>query len=507
MRQFIFALIAILGQTSVNVALPLSANYTILRRQILAYEQQMAIGGNLTLNDFEQVANDVLMTAKKEELDAAFRKPELFAPSQNFLMAKKQIDNSKVFQFLRRMPKGAVLHAHDTSLVAIDYLYHNITFRDDLYICDEDEVFRLQFFHKPDDTCQWELLKDVRQNPQRGIGVDERIKERLTMGCDDPDNKYANIDAAWSKFQGIFTFINPLVTYRPVYEDHFLKALEELYEDNVIYLELRSTLPTLYDFEGTEYKPSDIVGIYKELSERFKEDHPDFIGVKLIYAPQRSADHKQAEGYMKTMKELQELYPNFVAGFDLVGREDEGHTLEYFSDIILNSNPSINFFFHTGETNWYGSSTDENLVDAILMNTRRIGHGYALAYHPILLEMVRRLNIAIEVNPISNQVLKLVDDLRNHAARRLFAEGYPVVISNDDPGFWGARALSYDFYEAFMALMSEHSDMKALKQLAINSLSYSSLNDEEKEDAMALWEMKWDRFVEEVVKDARQKRG
>lgn len=95
----------------------------------------------------------------------------------------------------------------------------------------------------------------------------------------------------------------------------------------------------------------------------------------MIYAPQRSADHKTGEEYMKIMKELQELYPNFVAGFDLVGREDNGNTLEYFSDIISKADHNVKFFFHAGETNWYGSSTDENLVDAILLNTRRIGHG------------------------------------------------------------------------------------------------------------------------------------
>lgn len=122
-------------------------------------------------------------------------------------------------------------------------------------------------------------------------------------------------------------------------------------------------------------------------------------------------------------------------------------------------------------------------------------------YHPFLMEMTKKMNIAIEVNPISNQVLKLVGDLRNHSARRLFAEGYPVVVSNDDPGFWNARALSYDFYEAFMALMSKHSDLKGLKQLAMNSLLYSSLNDPEKKAAIALWEKKWDTYVQDVARN------
>lgn len=166
------------------------------------------------------------------------------------------------------MPKGAVLHAHDTSVAAIDYIYHNITFRDDLYICDDDGVLRVHFFRQPDRTCKWELLKDVRQNPRRAREVNERIMEMLTMACKDPIKEYADIDKAWSKFHDIFTFVHPMLTYKPVYEDHFLKALEELYEDNVMYLELRSTLPVLYDFDGTEYKQRDVVAVYKKMTER-----------------------------------------------------------------------------------------------------------------------------------------------------------------------------------------------------------------------------------------------
>nr|KAG5693873.1 hypothetical protein BaRGS_009929 [Batillaria attramentaria] len=45
-----------------------------------------------------------------------------------------------------------------------------------------------------------------------------------------------------------------------------------------------------------------------------------------------------------------------------------------------------------------------NLVDALLLNTRRIGHGFALHKHPYLLEEVKNRTICVEVNPISNQV-------------------------------------------------------------------------------------------------------
>lgn len=167
------------------------------------------------------------------------------------------------------MPKGAVLHAHDTSLVNINYLYHNITFRDNLYVCIVKGAVRLRFFRVPDKSCDWQLLKKVREDPKQGPQVNDMIRSSMTMECDNPALAYPNVNKAWQKFTNIFSFINPLLTYKPVYEDHFLKGLEELYEDNIMYLELRSTLPNLYDFDGTQYQPEDLVGIYENLTQRY----------------------------------------------------------------------------------------------------------------------------------------------------------------------------------------------------------------------------------------------
>jgi adenosine deaminase CECR1 len=126
---------------------------------------------------------------------------------------------------------------------------------------------------------------------------------------------------------------------------------------------------------------------------------------------------------------------------------------------------------------------------------------YALIKHPKLMKMVKEKGIAIEINPISNQVLKLVNDLRNHPAGYFFAENLPVVVSNDDPGFWGARALSYDFYEAFIGIMSRKADLRALKQLALNSITYSCMNDSENQKLMDIWNKRWRNFLTEILDD------
>lgn len=64
-----------------------------------------------------------------------------------------------------------------------------------------------------------------------------------------------------------------------------------------------------------------------------------------------------------------------------------------------------------------------------MLGTKRIGHGYALVKYPNILKIVKEKKIGIEINPISNQVLKLVDDLRNHPGAVLLADDYPVIIS------------------------------------------------------------------------------
>jgi adenosine deaminase CECR1 len=74
-----------------------------------------------------------------------------------------------------------------------------------------------------------------------------------------------------------------------------------------------------------------------------------------------------------------------------------------------------------------------------------------------------------------------------------------LKISNDDPGFWNAKGLSYDFYFAFMAFTPADTGLQVLKQLAWNSLRYSALNTTERVNAARIFKASWEKFIDVVL--------
>lgn len=164
--------------------------------------------------------------------------------------------------------------------------------------------------------------------------------------------------------------------------------------------------------------------VWQETIMEFMKDYPDFWGVKFILAPKRFVNSTVVEEFRQLMVHLTSKYPDFIAGFDLVGQEDigeyyfqmffflyskltqiSGPPLKHFLPELLKMSNLTKLFLHAGETLWNGAITDENLIDAVLLNATRIGHAYAILKQPEVLKMVKERNIALEICPISNQVL------------------------------------------------------------------------------------------------------
>uniref|UniRef100_A0A0D9RPR9 Adenosine deaminase 2 n=1 Tax=Chlorocebus sabaeus TaxID=60711 RepID=A0A0D9RPR9_CHLSB len=473
---------------------------------LLLKEKMMRLGGPLVLTTKEEQANERLMRLKIAEMKEAM-KTLIFPPSMHFFQAKHLIERSQVFNILRMMPKGAALHLHDTGIVTMDWLVRNVTYRPHCHICFTSKgIMQFKFAHPTPRTSEkcskWILLEDYRKRVQNVTEFDDSLLRNFTLVTQHPEVIYTNQNVVWSRFQTIFFTISGLIRYAPVFRDYVFRSMQEFYEDNVLYMEIRARLLPVYELSGEHHDEEWSVKTYQEVAQKFVETHPEFIGIKIIYSDDRFKDVTVIAESIRTAMGLRTKFPTVVAGFDLVGHEDTGHSLHDYKDALMipaRDGVKLPYFFHAGETDWQGTSIDKNILDALMLNTSRIGHGFALSKHPAARAYSWEKDIPIEVCPISNQVLKLVSDLRNHPVAALMAIGHPMVISSDDPAMFGAKGLSYDFYEAFMGIGGMKADLRTLKQLAMNSIRYSTLLETEKNTFMEIWKKRWDKFIADVA--------
>ena len=113
----------------------------------------------------------------------------------------------------------------------------------------------------------------------------------------------------------------------------------------------------------------------------------------------------------------------------------------------------------------------------------------------MLRQRIRACGVTLEVCPLSNQVLKLIHDLRNHPLSLFVAEGLPVTINPDDPALWGATGVTFDWVQALLST-GNSTGLGELKSFALNSLLHSSASDQEKARDIALWQTAWSSYVE-----------
>ncbi|KAI0745565.1 hypothetical protein C8Q76DRAFT_789934 [Earliella scabrosa] len=118
-----------------------------------------------------------------------------------------------------------------------------------------------------------------------------------------------------------------------------------------------------------------------------------------------------------------------------------------------------------GETLGDGSNADMNLYDAILLGTKRIGHG--------------------------NEILRLTGSMPMHPLPAIIKHGVPIALCSGDPSVFGNMGLAFDFFQVFGA--SEVNGLHTL--LAWDTIRFSGFDDDEKKRALRMLERRWAKFV------------
>lgn len=113
----------------------------------------------------------------------------------------------------------------------------------------------------------------------------------------------------------------------------------------------------------------------------------------LILTSYKIVGHSHVKKMLDHIRIGKEKYPHLIAGFDMVNEEEYTPEISEFMPSILGAqkdkNKAINnmqCFFHAGETH---DQEISNIHDSVLLNSKRIGHGFQLTLFPNLVKEVK----------------------------------------------------------------------------------------------------------------------
>ncbi len=339
-----------------------------------------------------------------------------------------------------------------------------------------------------------------------GLSFDAFAHALMTLTPHSAAPAIVNSKQAWAKFQSTFGVIAGLIGYEPTLKAYTKELLRSHARDGISYTETRINFLTefMVRADGTpNLNHEEWVRIFIEAVNEVKAETTDgsFVDAKIIYTTVRFVDNEKLRWYLEDCLTLKKKFPEWIVGFDLVGHEDPLLPLKVYIPELLRfqqrckeEGVEIPFVFHAGETLEDGGDADLNLYDAVVLGTKRIGHGVSLARHPLLTDMVKERDICVEICPISNQILGYTASMSSHPSLlALLHRNVAVALSSDDPSIFENFGLSYDFYQ--LAISSKSTSLISLAVLARRSLKYSLVDEKTKATMLADFEKRWNAFL------------
>ncbi|KAH8745809.1 hypothetical protein F5883DRAFT_702165 [Diaporthe sp. PMI_573] len=404
-------------------------------------------------------------------------------PADHFLSNVDLIPHTDVFQVARRMPKGAHLHIHFNACLLPNVLLDIANTMDRMFITSDLPLTErinydrceIQFSilspekEKPGNifdtayqsraTMSFRQFREEFPNHFSEVTVDRWLEQKLVFHEEEAHNSLQTTHGAWEKFNGRTRMMKGLFNYESAYRRYTRLILEDFVEDNIQYAEIRPNFMQknqLWTDDGMSM--IDNLGIMKIIIDeynRFQQEYGGYFGgLKVIYCTPRSFSNELVAAALQQCIEFKETWPQWIAGkslsplplcaycsagFDIVGEESKGRPIRDFVPEFFafrkrceEEGLDIPFLFHCGETLDIGNEIDGNLLDALLLNSKRIGHGFALARHPYIMEHMKKRGICLEVCPISNEILGLTPRVGGHAMYNLLANDVHCTVSSDN---------------------------------------------------------------------------
>nr|XP_012235884.1 PREDICTED: adenosine deaminase-like protein isoform X2 [Linepithema humile] len=255
-------------------------------------------------------------------------------------------------------------------------------------------------------------------------------------------------------------------------------TIKEFYEDNVIYLELRSTPRAV---QGSMTKTEYLEAIMKAFNIS-KSQYPEIV-VKLLVSINRKEGFESAKENINLAKQFMEKYPQYVVGIDLSGDPTAGDIENFLQLLEMSREMGLKIAVHCAEV-----PNNIETIHILKFKPDRLGH--CTCIHPdlggssILFKMLLDFKIPVELCLTSNVKCKTVKSYIDHQFKYLYEAGHPISIGTDDKGVFNT-CLSQE-----LKLLSTAFNIgkEELKKLTALSVEYSFATTEEKKSLSSIIE-------------------
>ena len=449
----------------------------------------------IEITDKDKKANELYQS--KVEPNFKFPKDFYYDLAMKY---KSEIEKNEFYKDLANMPKGCLLHQHMSDCIDINWLSEEVMKKENLpfiYMRKFRDTFDILIYtKKPNETDK--PFKDIIEEylkENEGKTVYDYFHPRLSMLPDELENAKDNDDAL-SLFMPRYFFAYFLILYKPFYRQHIRNAFLQCIKDKQYRLESRLTPGNLRDENFNMVNEDEEFTIYKE-----ELDYVNSLNLETKFTFGIIVEmirNKKDEVLINTIKKamaIKKKYPDLICGMDLSGNENNFRTFQDLRSVMLtNDDPDIPWILHCGESI---KGKNFNLVDGFLINSKRFGHCINLFKMGNLIEYVKNKGIILEINPVSNQTLKHVRDLRIHPCIGYHNIGIKITINNDDPTLYNTKGVNYDF---LIVAASMEFDLLDFKCFGLNSIEGAQISKELKNEYKIKFLKAWDEFLDYFIK-------
>lgn len=233
-----------------------------------------------------------------------------------------------------------------------------------------------------------------------------------------------------------------------------LDVISQAAEENIKYIEVRFA-PSLHTEKGLSL-PKIVTAVLAGLSEGEKQ-----FGVK-SNALLCGMRHEELQSIEQIVYLADTFKQSGIVGFDLAGNEVDFPPYTFEETLDLVHHLDIPLTLHAGEC-----GCGKNVVDAIKLGAKRIGHGIALKDTPEYFSLAQENNILVEMCPTSNFQTKTVTSLAEYPFKTFLDAGITICINTDNRTVSGTT-LTDEYMKLHEWYDITYPDMEKLNHYAVN---------------------------------------